>query len=1038
MLVHGQNIWPESWQSSPVQTYVPGGENLVFIPGDRGNWLVDDTVSAFLDDGCGPDQNKAEILLEQNNKFLKLTSAESPGDCAENIWVLLGHQNAPLSIPVTVTTRISFVETGFLEAPFWNGRFPTLTPPPGSNVHLFLEDNKGNILVYILQRALNYVAHTETFSAGAISVGYHEILLDTNGGAFNRSLHDDFSAVSGFNTNNTIRSIKFEITDLGFATLDDLRIGVFDPPTKVTVPDTVGMSEDAARLAIVNSNLLVGLTRFENNSSMPAGNVIEQDPAGGTEVDEGSAVDLIISSGPVITVPNIVGLSQVDAEATIAAAFLIVGNITVEHHESIPEGIVISQNPNADSEKSTGDPINFAISLGPAPPPDITVNSIGDGDDINPGDGICETEVGNSECSFRAALQEANALSGLHRIAFDIPGNGPHSIQPQSELTPVTEPVIIDGYTQLGATPNSADTGSNAILMVELDGSMAGQNSRGILVTGGESVIKGLIINRFSGPGIHLVNAGTNIVQGNFIGTDLSGKIDRGNGGSGISISSSPDNTIGGTAREHRNIIAGNGFVGISIQNSDRITIQGNLIGTDSTGTENLGNDSDGILLGVTSACTVGGESLGARNIISGNALFGIDLSSSASNCTIQGNFIGTDVSGSFGIGNNSGMVIAGRDNRVISNLISANEGIGIQIDGSTQENGTSGNQIQGNVIGSDITGSQALGNGNHGILLRIGSFSGFPPVNNLIGGELDTLGNLIAYNQGSGIMLMNGTENAIRSNTIHSNQGLGIDLGNAGISPNDSGDGDTGPNQLINFPDLTASVTSQTSTFLIGKLDSIPKQKLSIQYFANDTCDSSGHGEGQSLLGTLQLETGESGSTIFEVEIAEPIPAGQFVTAISTDTDGNTSEFSECIQVSLSTLVDVPDLSNQPSSAIEDILTLAGLKVGSITSERNSEIPPGVVIRQTPTPDSDLEFREAVDLVISSSDILLLQEGWNLISVPRPLTFSTLTSVPRGQFANSIWSFQNGRFHIVENLSPDKGYWIFGFSRSHWILPSP
>ena len=158
-----QDIWLEGWQASPVSSFTPGGENLVFIPGDQGNWLVDDTVSAFLDDGCGPDQNKAEIFLDRENKILRLTSADSPGDCAENIWVLIGHQNAPLSIPINTGTRISFMEMGALENPFWNGSFPTVTPPPGSNVHLYLEDNRGNVLVYILQRALNYIAHTETF-----------------------------------------------------------------------------------------------------------------------------------------------------------------------------------------------------------------------------------------------------------------------------------------------------------------------------------------------------------------------------------------------------------------------------------------------------------------------------------------------------------------------------------------------------------------------------------------------------------------------------------------------------------------------------------------------------------------------------------------------------------------------------------------------------------------------------------------------------------------------------------------------------------
>ena len=1042
--VQGQSIWLEGWQSSPVQSYIPNENNLVLIPGDKGNWFVGDTVSEDLEE-CGPNLNKADIIHNGANKVLKLTAGTNDGGCANNIWVALDNRISPVLIPISPNTRISFSESGLIDNPQWNGAFPTFTPPPADSIYLMLGDNNGNRLHYLFHRAPNYIPHSTLLDAVTepggqpVKIGYHEIFLDPNGGTFNRNLYDDFQEVPNFNPNgSTINQIIFQISETGFATLDDLRIGEFAPPTRVTVPNVVGMSEEAAKRTIGNGNLLVGITRFENSNSVPEGNVIDQDPIGGTEVDEGSAIDLVISSGPVIPVPDIVGLSQAEAEATLIAATLTIGNVTEDHHDSILKGIVISQNPNPGAERSSGDPIDFVISLGPVPPPEIVVNSIGDNDDINPGDGACVTQRGDGECSFRAAIQEANALTGLHKIAFNIPGEGPHTIQPLSELPAITDPVIIDGYTQGNASPNSLEIGCNANLMIELDGTMAGGTSRGLLVTGGDSLISGLVINRFGGPGIHLVNVGKNRVQGNFIGSDVSGKIDLGNSGSGIDMSSSHDNTIGGLTPEHRNIIASNGFVGISIQNSDRVIIQGNYIGTDCTGTNNLGNGSNGILLGVTAASIVGGESGGAKNVISGNALFGVDLSSSARNCTVQGNFIGTDVSGSFEIGNRSGMAIAGGDNRILDNLISANQDIGIQIDGFTQENGTSGNQIQTNIIGADINQSKPLGNGSHGILFRIGSSPGFPPVNNLIGGELDSLGNVITHNQGAGILLIDGTGNFIQSNSIHSNQGLGIDLGTLGVSDNDAGDNDIGPNELINFPDLTVAISRQTSTFLIGKLDSTAEQNFTIQYFANDACDPSGHGEGQSLIGTLQIETNKSGTAVFEVEIPESIAVGQFITATSVDANGNTSEFSECIQVSASNLVKVPDLVNQPSTDIQDLLTLAGLRVGSIVSENNSEVPAGSVIRQTPAFNLDLDFRGTVNLVISSSDVITLEKGWNLISVTRPLTLDSFTPIPRKQFAETLWSFQNGRFHVAMEFSPNKGYWVYGFSQSHWVFPNP
>ena len=538
-----------------------------------------------------------------------------------------------------------------------------------------------------------------------------------------------------------MRTIKFEITDLGFATLDDLKIGEFAPPVKVTVPELVGLTAEDAELAIVNEGLLVGSVLFENSNTIPAGSVLEQSLLAGASVDEGSVVNIVVSLGTTISIPSLVGISRIDAEEAIEAAGLTIGTIVEEHHDSIPPGEVISQDPDAGTLLSSEDPVNLVVSLGPVPPPEIVVNSTGDEEDQSPGDGICETQTGNGVCSLRAAIQEVNALTGLHRITFGIAGNGPHSIKPQSELPAISKPVIIDGYSQSGSSLNLLESGSNAILMIELDGTEAGPGARGLLVIGGDSTIRGLVINRFQGPGIHLVNGGKNKIQGNLIGTDSSGTVGQGNGGGGIDISNSSETIIGGLNPEDRNVIANNGFTGIGIQNSNGIIIQGNLIGTDRNGTEDLGNASAGILLGVTSDSIVGGESIAARNIISGNGRFGVDISSSAKGCVVRGNFIGTNVNGALGIGNRAGVAIAGGDNRILNNLISANQGAGIQISGFTQENGTSGNQIQGNIIGTDISKTQDLGNVSHGILFWIGSVPGFPPVNNFNWGRTGRVG---------------------------------------------------------------------------------------------------------------------------------------------------------------------------------------------------------------------------------------------------------------------------------------------------------
>src|SRR3989304_8216582 len=156
------------------------------------------------------------------------------------------------------------------------------------------------------------------------------------------------------------------------------------------------------------------------------------------------------------------------------------------------------------------------------------LNSTGD-----PGDGVCD----ETECTLREASGAANALPGADAIAFDIPGAGPHTIQPSSSLPTVTDPVVIDGSTQPGfaGTP-----------IVELDGS-GGGGGDGLSITAGNSVVRGLAINRFGvtqfNAGIELLSGGGNVVEGNYLGTDVTGAIDFGNG-TGVSLLNSSNNLI--------------------------------------------------------------------------------------------------------------------------------------------------------------------------------------------------------------------------------------------------------------------------------------------------------------------------------------------------------------------------------------------------------------------------------------------------------------------------------------------------------------
>ena len=370
----------------------------------------------------------------------------------------------------------------------------------------------------------------------------------------------------------------------------------------------------------------------------------------------------------------------------------------------------------------------------------FTVNSAAD-----PGSDACNA----TECTLREAISAANATVVRDTIEFNIPGGGAHTIRPVSPLPTITNPVIIDGYTQPGASPNTLPDGNDAVLLIELDGS-AGLPLNGLEIVAGDSLVRGLAINRFGQTGVVLRNRGNNIIEGNFIGPDLTGTQKQGNGQDGIAIIDSSNNRIGGQTADARNLISGNDEAGIVIANSGSIsnTVEGNFIGTHISGILPLGNSRHGVLITATegrddhaSGNTIGGTAQGARNIISGNGQFGIEIFRGELN-RVYGNFIGTDVTGFHPLPNvENGVIIhEGSDNFIggtvagAGNLISGNGLAGIQIFAINQE--AAGNLIQGNIIGMDKLGLNPLSNMEDGILLQTKAGGGFGVSNTTIGGS--------------------------------------------------------------------------------------------------------------------------------------------------------------------------------------------------------------------------------------------------------------------------------------------------------------
>jgi CSLREA domain-containing protein len=391
-----------------------------------------------------------------------------------------------------------------------------------------------------------------------------------------------------------------------------------------------------------------------------------------------------------------------------------------------------------------------------------------------------------------------------------------------------------------------------------------------------------------------------NIVQGNYIGTNATGTTALGNGDDGVKVEIADGTIIGGTTAASRNIIAASVHNGVILKGVDTVNslVQGNYIGTSVSGTTSLGNGQAGVRIEGAINNTIGGTVAGARNIISGNNLYGVFVDSAATGNSIEGNYVGTDVTGTIALTPQSaGVTLSGSNNHLggtilgARNIISGNV-VGLGILGS-------GNLVQGNYIGTDVTGTQDIGNTAWGIELVVTA------ANNTIGGTVAGAGNVIAYNGSNGVVLHGatvGTGNAILGNSIYSNGILGIDLStnpvSGGVTPNDPNDPDTGPNNLQNFPILTATNLLTSGTAITGTLNSEANKTYRLEFFANVVCDSSGNGEGQTYLGFKNVTTNGSGDATFVANLTAVVPLGQFITATATDPNNNTSEFSACAPV--------------------------------------------------------------------------------------------------------------------------------------------
>lgn len=257
--------------------------------------------------------------------------------------------------------------------------------------------------------------------------------------------------------------------------------------------------------------------------------------------------------------------------------------------------------------------------------------------------------------SLRQAILDANANGSgvVDTITFNIPGAGVKSIKPNSPLPILLTPTTIDGFSQPGVIENSLTVGHNSVLLIELDGTNAGSTAYGLILQGANSTIKGLVINRFAFGGIN-IDAANAKIQGNFIGTNAAGATALGNGDGVFFSGNGKDSVIGGQNQWERNVISGNKSIGVAIgvETNTNIKVEGNYIGTDASGTKDVGNEGYGVRTQNSFKTLIGGTTVAARNVISGNDQFGIGLGPGGGQHVVKANYIGVQADGVSPLGN--------------------------------------------------------------------------------------------------------------------------------------------------------------------------------------------------------------------------------------------------------------------------------------------------------------------------------------------------------------------------------------------------
>jgi parallel beta-helix repeat protein len=503
-------------------------------------------------------------------------------------------------------------------------------------------------------------------------------------------------------------------------------------------------------------------------------------------------------------------------------------------------------------------------------------------DEGNSGDGIRIETIVPGTSANNTVVQNYIAGNGGNGVTLDDGGTSQNNLVNNYIGQSLKKPM--EGTPVLFTLPNQGD--GVAVVDGATDNVIGGT---GLFLNGDRRNGAGNLISGNMGSGVRLSDPGTtgNLVQGNLIGTDAAGTSSIPNGGFGVAIANGASaNLIGGTGSVQPidgqgNLISGNKAGGIDISDvgTNQNLVEGNFIGTDVTGLAELANSGSGAIIEKGASA----NTVDLNNLISGNTGNGVFITGALTTGNIvQENLIGTDNTGSVALANlGDGVLIAGgaTSNMIggvsgsvtLGNLISGNQGNGVSIIGS----GTTGNLVQGNTIGTDFVGKAPVPNAN-GVVI------GFGAASNTVGGNTSAASNQISGNNDSGVVIVHAaTANVVEGNKIGTNSAGSAAVGNGqfGVALQSSG------NALL---DNLISGNRLSGVALIGSQNMILRNQIGTDVWGKSAVPNKNNGilidistgPGANSVGGTAAGAGNliSGNAWNGIDIEGPASAGSLI----------------------------------------------------------------------------------------------------------------------------------------------------------------